>query len=107
LDEREELPAITHSLISGQHEGHLQGASGVRHSRVQLDCYAATREQADELADVVRPLLVGHRGPMGDLFINGITIERSSDGADAPEGGGGNWRYIRTLEFLISHEETT
>lgn len=107
LDESEALPAITHSVISSQHETELEGAAGIRHTRLQVDCYAATKVQASAVAEQVRlAVLAGVRTTWGGTFINDVTVDRSFTSRDAPTDGSGNWRYVHILEFLISHAES-
>ena len=107
IAQRETLPAITHTSVSSTHEHNLGGATGVCHSRVQLDCYAATKAEAIAVREAVRLALVGYRGTIGDVFVNGVLVERKFSSTDAPEDGSDNWRYVEMIEFLITHSEST
>lgn len=51
------VPLITYQRISAIPINSLRGASGVVQARIQVDCWAATYEQAKDLAQAVRAAL--------------------------------------------------
>lgn len=106
LEELETLPAVTYTVIYAEHENHLKGAVGNRHTRLQVDCYAETSAGASQVAKVIREAMAGYRGSWGEVFINGVTLDRSLSAVDPPNDGSSDWRYVQILEFLISHTES-
>lgn len=103
------LPAIAYEVISQDSEEHLEGISGLAHSRVRVECYAATRMAADALAELVRLApLQGYRGLMGTLFANGVSLEGGPRfGREQPTAGSDVWRYMTRQDYKISHTQAT
>lgn len=87
------LPRINIFQIGADHAEHLLAASGKANGIFQLDLYAKTPGQAQQLADAVRTALHGFRGTADDVWISTLhldderdTFDEPTDGADA-EGG--------------------
>ncbi len=53
------LPALVYTRVGNAPVNSLSGSSGLDQVRVQVDCYAATYNDAKSLAASVRPLLEG------------------------------------------------
>ena len=58
-------PAVTVRLVSGPVELNLDGASDLRESRFEIDCWAATYKQVSQLAREVSVLFDGLSGLIG------------------------------------------
>lgn len=79
------LPAITFFRVSGRHEVSMGGSSGLDNLRVQVDCWASSRSDADTLAESVRTAMFaattfsvgGVDGPM-DTYEDDTLIYRTS-----------------------------
>nr|CAD6417723.1 hypothetical protein REQ54_01743 [Rhizobium sp. Q54] len=76
-------PFIVLTRIDGLPNYHMQGASGLVSSRVQVDVYADTYTATITLARQVKALLSGYSG--GDIQAIFIESERSLPAADAGE----------------------
>ena len=59
-------------LISGVPDYHMQGASGLVESRVQIDCRAGTVAEALALARAIEARLSGYRGTRDGIKFMGI-----------------------------------
>lgn len=64
LPQGEVRTSIVYSRISGQGDHHMEGASGLNRTRVQIDCWAQTADAADSLARLVKERIDGYRGSM-------------------------------------------
>lgn len=77
-------PYLSVMQIDRVHEHHMTAADGVAHARVQVDSYARTRAQVEDLADNVRLTLDGFTGEV-TVGSKSLTIKTSrliSDNSD-------------------------
>lgn len=107
LPQNAKMPAITYWLIAEQPYEHLSGIVDISKSTVQVDCFGATRESANLLADAVRLTLEKFRGTVDEQFINEINYVSARDGFDRPEAGTDERRFIRSMDFDIHYRTTT
>jgi len=63
-----QLPAVVTALTSVERQVLYCGTSGLVRSRVNLDCYALTFDEAKELADAVRQVLQDFNGMLGQIL---------------------------------------
>lgn len=101
------LPAIRYATISGQSSDHLTGAAGRAKPTIQIDCYAETPLAANDLAEVVRVSLQGHRGDLGGVFSHGVSLRGFREGYEPPIDGSDVGKYRVSIDFDISHVEAT
>ncbi len=74
------LPAIAVHRYGGTQEYVFAGPSGVREDQIQVDCYAADAETAQQVAEAVRALLVNYVGTLPDgTVVQGCFLERDMD----------------------------
>lgn len=64
------MPYIAVQKVDAVHEHHMLAADGVAHDRVQVDFYAKTRAQVEDLADKARLAL--------DTFTGTVTVSGQS-----------------------------
>lgn len=108
LQQNETLPAIRINLVTGQHEQNLAAKSTLAHATVQIDCYAATSEAADELAELVYQRLQGHRGTLSNVYCNGISAASNLRQFEEPvDDGGATWRYGSSRDYVVSYQHPT
>lgn len=106
IDQGVPLPAICYFTIDSISAEDLSNAVGLGQTRVQIDCYAAKRAQANQLQEAVRTAIQGYRGKMGLQYVHGVTAGSTArDQHDAPTDGSDRHRYLRSRDYLISHEE--
>lgn len=102
-------PSVVYNRISGGGDHHMQGASGLRQTRMQIDCWAVRQDQAVSLADLVKQridgigpqtVLYGSSSPTDDMIIQGVfmAMERE-DYDDAAE------LYRVSRDYIIWYEE--
>lgn len=95
-----EKPYLVLNRIGGVPDYHLQGASGLVESRLQIDIYDLTRWGAEQTARQVTGLLSGYRnGPIRGIFIN---AERDLPASDA---SGVNRLFRISIDLTIVHTE--
>ena len=95
------LPAFTYEVISEQPHHHLGGTSGLREARIQFDCYAATRKQANELDEAILAALDMQRATLGGTYCNTVQAQDRISGTDPPIDASDQWRYIAIRDYLI------
>lgn len=107
LPQGAQLPAIVYNKISTNHE-HVTaggwGLAGFATCRLEMECFSATRSQANNLAELLKRAIIGSlRGVYG-----GINFFDASVGAgqrtfvEQPTDGSDERRYVTAIEFLIS-----
>ncbi len=98
-------PFIVYHEISGTSEANLEGPSGFAQDRLQIDCFADTRQAASDLRQLCRLTLQGYRGDPGGLFIHEIFIEGLSGEYEPPVDDSDQGRYVRRFDAIVSHAE--
>jgi hypothetical protein len=108
------LPFIVYYVISTEVEEDLQdGAADLAHAVLQLDCYAATRSEANRIAQLLRTKeadggagLQGLKGQMGMAWVAGC-LASGGERYDRQSLGDGSdeWQYITSQDFRISYVE--
>jgi len=99
------VPAVTYQQISGVRDQTLSGPSGCVECRFQINCWAKSYKEADQLAEAVRGALDGYSGTKQDVIIQVIHL---IDEADLPVIAADNAelnRHCKRLDFQIWHYE--
>jgi hypothetical protein len=94
-------PYLVLQRIDGLRDYHMQGASGLVASRVQIDVYSEKYSTTKLIARAVIAALSGHRGGMFQgIFLDG---ER-----DLPAASPGEVTALLriSLDFMVHHKET-
>ncbi len=104
------LPYLVFRQLSGAPARHLTAPSGMKQTFFQIDCWGATEEEADDVADLVRDLLDQYQGTLGHgkhtatdatVFIDG-----PRDDFVMPADGGRVDKFRALLEATIWYRET-
>lgn len=94
------LPAIVLHRVDGGRDYHMAGASGLVESRVQADCWGATKKTASQAAAALEAAVSGARfnraGIRFDLIM--IADERSDTFDEA-----GSALFRTSLDLIIHH----
>jgi hypothetical protein len=109
-------PYIVLTTVSGDHQHHLGGASGLTFERIQVDAYAETAAQLNDLADAIRNRLDGIKKttvtvpasdsePQGTLEIDACILVDDSDESQAPNDGKDLGDFRHRLDFRVSAAE--
>lgn len=95
LPERLTLPAVQLTLVSDVDDHHLRGPNGQPTSRVQVDAWAQTRDQAWALGRKCRQRLNGYQGvwvdassPQNSLHVKAIFYDSGSERFEEDIHGG-------------------
>lgn len=83
-------PTIVYNRISGNSDYHSQGSSGLVTTRIQIDAWAKTHNEAVRVADLVKDRIGGLRGtvdfgsvsPADDIVIHGVFHESEREDFD-------------------------
>jgi hypothetical protein len=93
-------PYVVMQRITGIRDYHMQGASGLVASRVQIDCYDNTYLGADGMAATIVAILSGYRGGV----IQGAFVDGERD---LPVSDAGEVKHLfrKSLDIIIHHKE--
>jgi hypothetical protein len=104
------LPYIVYRAVDKVHEHHLNGASGVCFSRVQLDLIAVDYEAVKILANTVREALDGFRGDVtvGTDLVRVVhcNLELEIDDYDPPIDGSQKGRFRVIHDWKVGYQES-
>lgn len=87
-------------------QGHtLRGADGLPRARVQIDCIGTSRQQADELGELVRMALDGFKGQWDEQSIDSCLMQTNFADFEPSPGLDHHRRYVRHQDYFIYHHE--
>lgn len=98
------LPAIVINLRGGEHVRHFTGSSNFSRTLVQVDCWALTRDAADELAEAARQSLESYSGMMGDEEVNTCQAGRVRYDYEEPIDASEDGLYRHSRDYDIWHQ---
>lgn len=93
------MPALVYQMISTQGSYSHDGDSGLDRERVQFTCWATTPTEASQLRDVLRMVLSGYSGLMGNEKTPGVFLQNQGGNKD-PETG----LYRKIVDAFIWHQ---
>ena len=105
LPQRATLPALVVNLITSVSQREVDAASGTARARVQVDCYAATYAASASLGELVRKVTEQYTGTMGSTTVDRAHVETVTELDDGPTDGSDAYRYIRSLDVVLWHNE--
>lgn len=99
------LPYVVVTPIGGNPDYALAGEIADLARVVQVDVYAATPDEAEEIFDLIRLApLSGYRGLMGETYVHAVTIAREAL-LDDYRGDGSDRAYARASgDFRIHYD---
>ena len=100
---------ITFRRISSEHARHMLGGSGITRDRWQVDCWARSAADADQLFEAVRRSmdnLDGEFGDAGNLIKVNISLEGDSEEFEPPIDSSQIGRARVRADLMIWHPET-
>lgn len=102
------LPAITMSKISTSHDHELSDFAGLVHTRLQFECFAATRQVANNIAEAIRSSgIITQKGTLTGVDIRGVrVVDGQRNYVDFPTDGSDEHRYVTSLDLMIDYSET-
>lgn len=106
----DDLPCVCYFLLSSQRVETMEGPDGTGYPRLQLDCWAATDDEAGRLAHVVREVLDGFNfqdnGAMGSHHVQYVEVADVQDTDEPPMGGEPKGPCKTSLEATVWYYET-
>ncbi len=103
-------PILTYQRISGVHERHLRGGTGIANSRMQINVWADSGLEADQLADAVRVSMDNFRGRMGQddsiATVLAVLLEDDSDTFVPPTDQSATGKFGVQMDFIFVTEES-
>jgi len=106
IPQGEPLPVITYSVVATDEDNQEGDADTLARARVQLDCWATTYKQANDLARAVRLALPTTTGAIGSGTnrVEGVSIIPIETGRQLYEPDTGYYRVM--LEFYVWYPVT-
>ncbi len=98
------FPYVTVQRLAVASIYHMGGASATHDTLVQVDCWALTAIQAQQIADVIRQSLDGQPAVWDGLEIDGVFVENELDDAEPAEDGSQRIYYRTILTLACWHE---
>ncbi|NBW11862.1 MAG: DUF3168 domain-containing protein [Caulobacteraceae bacterium] len=98
------MPAIVYREVSDVESYHMQGADGLSSARIQVDSYGASAASANAVRRVVRSTMQGKQTTMGGVHVRNCFVENANGVALAPNDGADVWRYIRSIDLMITYQ---
>lgn len=104
------LPYITLTSVTTTHEYDLEGEIDVLESVVQVDVWAASVTERDDLAEATRRILSGVRkagasrlgSSAHNALVLGSTIERDEDSSEAPVDASDAWTFRSSRDYRMN-----
>jgi hypothetical protein len=78
-DEASKRPCVVYSVEDTERNETFCATQALRKSRVSIDSYARTYEDAETLADAVRTAVIDYSGYMGSTYVERCFIENDFD----------------------------
>lgn len=103
LPQSADLPAITYARTTGAYDHNLKGSSGVAIPTFELDCWAPTYEQADQIAEAVRQKMQGFSGTMGSVTVTSVILDDESDHFEPAQDASDRAVFRITLRYRVQH----
>jgi len=103
MEPDETLPRIVMNVISSVTDYHMTGPSGLKSTRVQIDCYGLTYASAKAVSRAVETVISGYQGVSGTVKFDGIfkIQERDAVNEDATPS---DWFGV-SVDYEIFHKE--
>jgi len=107
LPQNAAMPSVVLSEVDGLGVMNLKGVSGVRITRIQVDCFGNRRSDVNAIDEQIRLAVLRHPA---STYVD-PTIDRIMDDghrdlpSDAPRDGSQSWRKRRQHDYLVTHDE--
>lgn len=108
LEQGATLPAVVMNKLFTTHDHALSDKAGLAHARIQFECYAATRQVANSVADSLHTSgIMTFKGLTGGVDIRGARVEEGmSYKTDPATDGSDESRYVSVIDLTIDYTET-
>ncbi len=104
-------PYAVYQVISEARHPHMLAASGLVSKRVQLTCYGATPDAADDAAEAFRAEMDGFRGAaMGTggnvTQVRRVLLDSGDSGQEPAPDGSQDHTFYRRQDYIVWHTES-
>lgn len=101
------MPSVVLREISGEPEDHLTGGGGLRHTRIQVDCYGETHLTCEPLREAIRvSVKPSTKATWGTQAVVDLAHENFYARQEPPNDGSDNWRLVYSFDIYCSHNVT-
>jgi hypothetical protein len=97
------VPSLVYSVLADARQGNLDGRTGVREARVQVECRADTRGACVQLADLVDDRLDGVTYSLGGVAVRWCHQEDEQDVTEPIPDGDASNRYLFPVTFTVNY----
>ena len=94
-------PCLVYARSSARRQQKYCGTDGLVRSEFQLDCYAPTFAESQQLAAATRAALIDFTGTMNGIRVSDVQLEDEQD-MDEPDVG----LYRVVQQFIVWHDES-
>lgn len=94
---------IAMNVISAPRDYKMSGSTGLRSTRVQLDCWADKYSTAKTIARAVEAAVSGYSGTVSSTVLQGIFIDNERDD-ETPDTGDTKTRFRTSLDLIVWHD---
>lgn len=99
------FPAATLIAIASTPDYKLSGEIGDLQTIVQVDLYAPTEIEAEDIGDKIRLAISGYYGTMGEsTVVKSVTIAADRELIQQPVDGSGRAGYRKSVDYRITYE---
>lgn len=98
------FPAVTLQTIAGRPDYKLSGEIGDLATIVQLDVYALTENEAEDIGDEIRLAISGYYGLMDETQVKSVTIRSDRQLLQVPVDASGRAGWRRSVDYGITYE---
>ncbi len=104
-------PLITYQVIVNTPAHHLTGGAGYAGTRLQLDGYAGSETERDQLTEVIRNQLQGFPQPggsnlMGSTVVDSVVAMGQRDLYEPPQNNADSGGLFRTsMDYWFRHQQ--
>ena len=102
------MPAIVYYKLSTPREHAIGDITRLAHARFQIDCYATTVEEANDVAHAIRNSgICAYQGTTSGIQFMGCELENDSSGHEPPTDGSQEHRYITSFDLVAHYAEAS
>lgn len=93
-------PVVVLFRISTVTDYHMEGPSGMREQRVQIDCRGATKTEAIGVARAVEDVLSGYAGTVNGTVFQGVFKENHRSSFEQPGNGAAKY-FVESADYIV------
>jgi hypothetical protein len=101
------LPAVVYTKLSTPQNHTISDVTKLVHPTFQIDCYAATKDEADAVSNAIRYSgICSYQGTTAGIYFCGTEISSGEyDGDESPTDGNQEHRYITSFDLQVHTQE--